>query len=1071
MSGLPTTPERVVAVVSGGRQGSGVILSPRLVLTCAHVLGDGAGAQVLHPTTGEHPCKTVWTDESLDVSLLQSATSLLRGKLRLGNVETAQALSGCEVLGFPDIQRFGPERHLDLDQFTGTVLPAAGALRRLLVCELDRPPAAERTDGSSPLAGLSGAPLFAGAVLLGITTQVPRGRRHQRLECTPLAEVLASEGFLQSYAPSTAPPIAEPVTELHRRDQQFERDYTESVGVAYRKTEIFGLDELNKRDSTWDLDTAYLSLEAQPKHKEGTMGGPSTVSRAPQRIDTLLASRPRVLIRGDAGAGKTTLVWWLAAHAAVGDLGQQLADLNGMVPFVVPLRTLRAHGGAFPAPSQLPTAAHLPVDEAPQGWVGRVLKAGRALLLVDGVDEVPQDDRAAAHRWLTDLLERFPRNRCVATVRPLAVESDWLKSDGFEELRLLPMGTEDIQAFVAAWHEAARLDCEALEDIDALERDLSRQLRQNPALIDLARTPLLCAVICALHRLRQGFLPDTRWKLYQAALDMLLGNRDKRRRLGAAEGIRMSIEESTELLQRIAVWLVREGQSEFSQEQAVRQLQRALPGMEGIRGQGAPEDVLKHLLNRSGLLQERAEDAFQFAHRTFQDFLAAKEFVEDGHLNELLRHASEQQWQDVILLASGHCGRRELSSLVHGLLDAGTREDSGAARAKTYVLAALCAHHAAYLDARTAGRMREHITGLLPPREPGLAPVLARLGPSVLNLLPSPEDGGDEVLSVIGLIFEIGGPEAVPHARAWAVAHPGARHEFAYAWSSFPAEAYAREVLSRIDLRGIGLAVETRSQLAQLHRLPDARRLIFRGDFEEAELRAALRGRAVVGLSLAENSELTDLSVLSDDADELQDLELAACDRLSDFSALYRLPLLHRLGLEVRTFNGTDLPSLQAIAGLRSLRLHRKVDMHLAFIPVHRGVTSLRIEAEDVSGFDRLDNWPSLTHLELLSPHTSINKALSYVRGRAGITRLGLTLGSAETLSAEAPLPAVRELTLWVGDRVGDLGVLRTIFPALAELDLIPPAAPSQEQDLRPLLGHPGLTVRLNGVPVPCGDV
>ena len=117
--------------------------------------------------------------------------------------------------------------------------------------------------------GYQGAPLFAGAVLLGITTQVPHGRRHQRLECTPLAEVLASEGFLQSYAPSTAPPIAEPVTELHRRDQQFERDYTESVGVAYRKTEIFGLDELNKRDSAWDLDTAYMSLEALPKHKDG----------------------------------------------------------------------------------------------------------------------------------------------------------------------------------------------------------------------------------------------------------------------------------------------------------------------------------------------------------------------------------------------------------------------------------------------------------------------------------------------------------------------------------------------------------------------------------------------------------------------------------------------------------------------------------------------------------------------------------------------------------------------------------------------------------------------------------
>lgn len=310
---------------------------------------------------------------------------------------------------------------------------------------------------------------------------------------------------------------------------------------------------------------------------------------APQRIDTLLASRPRVLIRGEAGAGKTTLVWWLAAHAAAGRLGPGLADLNALVPFVVPLRTLRAQGATFPLPAQLPTAARLVVDAAPEGWAGRVLKTGQALLLVDGLDEVPQEDREEAHRWLAALLDRYPRTRCVVTVRPMAVEPDWLKYAGFEELRLLPMNDEDITAFIAAWHRAARLDSGPHEDLDELERDLSEQFKQNSTLRGLARTPLLCAVICALHRLRQGFLPDTRWKLYEAALRMLLGNRDQQRKVEAPEGIQISADECTELLQRIAVWLVREGQSEFSRDQALRQLKRALSGMENVRGQGTPK--------------------------------------------------------------------------------------------------------------------------------------------------------------------------------------------------------------------------------------------------------------------------------------------------------------------------------------------------------------------------------------------------------------------------------------------------------------------------------------------------
>ncbi|MEI5033851.1 NACHT domain-containing protein [Streptomyces sp. S1A(2023)] len=285
----------------------------------------------------------------------------------------------------------------------------------------------------------------------------------------------------------------------------------------------------------------------------------------------------------------------MAAHASARTLGDALTPLNGLIPFVVPLRTLRARGVTFPAPAELPSAADLVVDTAPEGWAGRVLESGRALLLVDGLDEVPPEDREQTHTWLARLLARYPDTRCVATVRPLAVDPDWLRSEGFAELRLLPMRSEDIQAFVASWHRAALLsEPDDAERLDELERDLSHQFDQNPTLRDLARTPLLCAVICALHRRRDGFLPETRWKLYRSALEMLLGHRDHRRRIGSPEGIDLDVEESTQLLQRIAVWLVREGQSEFTRDQALRQLDRALAGMERVGAQGPPEKILTH---------------------------------------------------------------------------------------------------------------------------------------------------------------------------------------------------------------------------------------------------------------------------------------------------------------------------------------------------------------------------------------------------------------------------------------------------------------------------------------------
>ncbi|MFG3499186.1 NACHT domain-containing protein [Streptomyces sp. NPDC047928] len=912
------SPRGAVAVL-GERQGSGVLLSTDTVLTCAHVVGDGPVAVALPGRPHPLPGRVVWSDRRLDAALLKLLDHVVDERYvpDLRELDTEHPVRGCEILGFPRIQRYDDGRRLDLDQFSGTVLPLAGLVRNRLVFEFDRPPATEPTGGPSPLAGLSGAPVLAGASLVGIVREIPPGRGHRRAHCVPLPSVTADNRFLEVFM-STAgvfltahlPPLTGP----HVEDRAYAEEYAEALGAAYRRTRIFGLDELGKRASEWDLDTAYLSLEAASRE-------PAATAPAPQRVEDLLASRPRVLLRGDAGAGKTTLLWWLAAHAAAGTLGPELAELNGRVPFVVPLRTLRARGDALPTPEELPRAARLMVDTAPDGWAGRVLKDGRALLLVDGLDEVPREEREATHAWLSGLLARFPGTRCVATVRPLAVEPAWLASAGFDELTLLPMRDTDIQAFVSAWHRAARLDADPHEDLDDLERGLAQQFARNPALSDLARTPLLCAVICALHRLRQGFLPDTRWALYESALQMLLGTRDSRRSVDAPEGITMNVEEHQQLLQRIAAWLVRGGQTEFTRDQALHQLARALPGMPRVRDQGGPEAVLNHLLNRSGLLQERSADTFQFAHRTFQDFLAAKEFVDDDNLKEMLQHAHDQQWHDVLLLAAGHCSRRRLPMLVNGLLQAGDAA-KGDRRTSLYVLAALCAQHAAWLDEHTDERTRAAVRGVLPPANATRLRELARLGPYVLPLLPEPGERpalADD--ATFQLLNEIGGREAIPYARRFVADGRRPSPWLASRWSAYPAEEYAREVLGRVDLTAVLVVVSTREQLAQLPRLRRAGHVVIMGDFTGDELGAALAGHEATHLDISNNHVLTDLGFLSGSG-RLESLSLALCPAAAAGTLPRGLPGLRTVSLSRVRVGTADLEALAGLPRLRALELN-----------------------------------------------------------------------------------------------------------------------------------------------------
>ncbi|MGW3994055.1 NACHT domain-containing protein [Amycolatopsis sp. NPDC004772] len=718
-------------------------------------------------------------------------------------------------------------------------------------------------------------------------------------------------------------------------------DYLRAISNRLDHLEILGID-LARSVERYALTPAFVALSAA----SGQWDDDRTWSGGRRNdVVNVLASATRQVLIGEAGSGKTTLLQWIAVTAARDQLPPKLEHWKGRIPLMVWLRRY--------VEQPLPDVESLTDELAPSlsarkpsRWCTALLASGRAIVLIDGLDELPVSRRPAVQNWLDELLSAFPENVFIISGRPAALRHPGFRLGRYSMAQLEPMGPDQISALVRHWHlsTSTTLPKEQQESHRAKGKLVAEHILTSPALLDLARTPLLCAALCALAYARKGVssLPRRRLELYETALVMLAGRRDTERSIA---GSPLDPEERLALLEDLAQWLIRNDQSEIAKEKALSHVRQTLRTLR--QDTITAEAALQDLVERS-ILREPATDVIDFAHRTFLEFLGARWMSDQGDFGALLKWSGDPSYGGVIALAVGMARPGEATGLLGNLLSR-AETASGGDQEYAYSLVMNCVDACLRVDESVTRRLESYLESLVPPLNSDAMLKLVAGGDTSVGLIERfLLDADDlalercvEALGRIGTTRALGVLIDLPATLRRSLAQ-----SLIEAWSFFPPAEYAAQVLTELH-------APTAVHLLDTTRIP------FTGQ---------------LGRDYLVHVISPDMQWMADGLDatvRLTGVSIESDIYVADFADLLGLPGLQTLFADILFDEPTDPSSLPRNESITTLDLQfwNPIDpllLDCAFFLATPNLTDLRISAVGEVELTNLAALSSLDELEIL---------------------------------------------------------------------------------------------------------
>jgi len=378
-----------------------------------------------------------------------------------------------------------------------------------------------------------------------------------------------------------------------------------------------------------------------------------------ERVPALkaVATYSKLMILGKPGCGKTTLLQHIAMQCNQGEL------LPDRVPIFIRLKNFAEDATEASDFSLLNyIRQEFCKNNISAYQFETLLHHGKVLILLDGLDEVQEEERGEVLKQIRKLSEEYYNNHLIVTCR---IATQQYRFEGFTDIEIADFDSSQIEAFAQKWFVIVGKNSREQGLAKAAQFMQKLQLSENWLIRELAKTPILLNLVCCVFHAKSDF-PTKRADLYKQGLEILLVRWDEARGIKRDEIYRqLSLPQKIKLLSQIATITFEQGHYFFAQSQIQQYIADYLSTLPNAQTdpevlQLNSEAVLKSIEAQHGLLVERARGIYSFSHLTFQEYLTARNFVvnSDSHsleknLDQLVSHMTEPRWREVFLLVAG----------------------------------------------------------------------------------------------------------------------------------------------------------------------------------------------------------------------------------------------------------------------------------------------------------------------------------------------------------------------------------------------------------------------------------